>query len=507
MDLVPFSQCALWHRQKEFFRAEGVEAWNGKVPFYITSNPYLAHSYATLILRCLQDLRTRHGEGPVIVLELGAGTGAFSYQVLRCLAELMESCPMLAADLCYVMSDVAERNLEFWRTHPALAPFVERGLLDFALFDLAGTEPLRLDSGRSLSPSRPLVVIANYVFDSLPHDLYRATPGEVEEVLVPATLELPASDSVNGLTRLVPLPAGAREEAIRSPRYGFAAVDEVLWQRGGAMEGLFLFPGAALECLGRLRESVSPEVLVLVADKGAADTAQTAETDRLTVGRHGGSLSTLLDFGALEAFALRYDGDAFLRATEGIVIAAYSLGLRLRDLPEARLALVQFFGAFNPGHIYDVLNYFEETKPRARLETLVALLELTLWDPFVFDRFFDVILATLPYASGYALQKLMDNLPRIADSFFYLPAAADTFSQIGILLQERRRYEEALAAYGRSLEWHQGREDTFYNMGLCCYALGRTDDAVSWFQEVLRLAPGYIKARGWIAQIEHERLA
>jgi tetratricopeptide (TPR) repeat protein len=175
------------------------------------------------------------------------------------------------------------------------------------------------------------------------------------------------------------------------------------------------------------------------------------------------------------------------------------------DLPETRLAIAQFLGAFNPGHIYDVVRYFRETKPGARLETLVAVLELTLWDPVVFDQFFDVLLASLPYAGSYGIEKLAENLHRVADNFFYLPSATDTYRQIGVLLQEMRRYTEALQAYEASLSWYGESARTFYNMGLCHRALQQPQEAVSWFREALRLRPGFIEARGWIAQIEHDR--
>jgi len=45
----PLSQSVLWNFQREFYKREGMEAWNWQVPFYVTSNPYIANSYASLI--------------------------------------------------------------------------------------------------------------------------------------------------------------------------------------------------------------------------------------------------------------------------------------------------------------------------------------------------------------------------------------------------------------------------------------------------------------------------
>ncbi|HBL31065.1 MAG TPA: hypothetical protein DD490_29910 [Acidobacteria bacterium] len=510
---VPFSRCGIWRSHREFFVAEGISAWNGRVPFYVTSNPYLAHAYATIIVRFLQDRRAAGGpvEGPALVLELGAGTGAFSYQVLRCLVELTGAVPDLAADLCYVMSDISERNLDFWSSHPAFAPFLEQGLLDFAFFDVESSGRLdlrvsqRVVERRPGQPAPPLVVIANYVFDAVPPDFFRLEDGRLSEVLVPESLTLPPNEEANASFEITRID-GSRWHGVAEPRYAPESVDRVLRDCAASqIEGGFLFPAAALGCLARLRETIAHEILLLVADKGILAPASIPEASRLTLGLHGGCASSLLDFYALECFARSQGGDAYTCQTEGIVTAAYSLGAEFSELPETRLALAQFLGVFNPGYLYDVVHYFQASKPGARLETLIALLELTLWDPYVVDQFFDVLLASLPYAGSYGIGKLSENLHRVADNFFYLPSAPDTFFQLGVLLQEMQHHDEALRAYEASLSWFGEVAGTLYRMGQCCHALRRVDDAVGWFRRALQQRPDFVEARGWIAQIEEDR--
>ncbi len=502
MERAPFSRCALWRDQKSFYGREGIEAWNGQVPFYITSNPYLAHAYSTLVLRFLQDLRQRGGAGPAVVLELGAGHGAFSFQILRCLAELRESCPMLAADLVYVMTDVAEKNVAFWRTHPALAPFVADGLLDFAFFDVEAPAELELlVSGRSLPlAGRPLAVIANYVFDSVAADLFVTRDGQLREVLVPPAMTLlPALDTA-------PFWDESQETGLADPRYG-SPLDAVLRERAGTLEGRFFFPSATLRCLSRLSEMAGREMLLLVADKGNVDAGRLPEARRLALGVHGGCVSTSLDFRALESFALGQRGDAYLCPTGGILIAAFAFGARFEELPETRLTLAQLLGVFSPGHLYDVAKHFGQTKRAARLEGIVALLELTLWDPVVFADFLPVIVAALPEAAPPVVERLAGSLERITANFYFLPGTLDTFFQVGLVFQELGRHEAALGAYEESLAWFGETGGTRYNMGLCRYQLGRSDEALESFRESLRLAPESIEALGWIAQIEHEREA
>ncbi|MBW8874325.1 MAG: SAM-dependent methyltransferase [Acidobacteria bacterium] len=512
---VPFSRCAIWQRQKAFFETEGVNAWNGQVPFYITSNPYLAHAYATLIFRFLQDCRQKTrgaASGPFYILELGAGTGTFSYYLLRRLMALKESSDVFVADFCYVMSDVSRKNLEFWQAHAALQPFVEQGVLDFARFDLDGDGTVTLEvSGTVLgaepatTAQKPFVVIANYVFDAVPHDLYRVEEGRLLETLVPPALAAPPNQSANAALNLVTLLRDCEEREVAWPHYEQAALDGVLQgYLGLSGAGRFLFPVSALRGIARLRERVSPEILLLVADKGILHAGDRNEDGRLTVGLHGGCLSVTVDLEAVEHYARSEGGDCFHQASEGIITSLFTLGMELRSLPETRLALQQFMGTFNPGHLYDVLRYFDETRPRARLETLVALLELTLWDPFVFNRFFDVILASLPYAQPYAVHRLAENVQQIAGNFYFVPGATDSLFNLGMLLQEIRLYAEALEYYEASIYYFGRTDAALYNLGLCCYGLGRRDEALAWLRETVAMTPEHVKARGWISLLQEQ---
>src|SRR5262245_56914020 len=52
------SQSLLWRAQRHFFEQQGIEAWRqGTVPHYVTSNPYLANTYARLVFAFLRDCR------------------------------------------------------------------------------------------------------------------------------------------------------------------------------------------------------------------------------------------------------------------------------------------------------------------------------------------------------------------------------------------------------------------------------------------------------------------
>jgi hypothetical protein len=71
----------------------------------------------------------------------------------------------------YILTDFTQKNIDFWKSHPSFQPLLERGLIDFALFNAESDDSLSLQvSGSVLSAetiSNPIIAICNYVFDTL----------------------------------------------------------------------------------------------------------------------------------------------------------------------------------------------------------------------------------------------------------------------------------------------------------------------------------------------------
>lgn len=57
-----FSECALWRMQREYFDQEGINAWVNQVPFYITSNPFIANCYAQIVVSFIRDWTQKYPE-------------------------------------------------------------------------------------------------------------------------------------------------------------------------------------------------------------------------------------------------------------------------------------------------------------------------------------------------------------------------------------------------------------------------------------------------------------
>ena len=124
--------------------------------------------------------------GLVHIIDLGAGSGQFAFHFLKKLEDLYRNSSLhQKIAYRYVVADFAKANIEFCRNHPAMQPFIKSGVLDFALIDATEPQSLQtsqtplqiklLQSGDVLESGKmpgAMVLIGNYLFDSLPQDLF-----------------------------------------------------------------------------------------------------------------------------------------------------------------------------------------------------------------------------------------------------------------------------------------------------------------------------------------------
>jgi tRNA A58 N-methylase Trm61 len=57
---------------------------------------------------------------PLYIIELGAGSGKFSFFMLKALEEMKNVCDFPISKIVYIMTDFTENNFNFWRDHPSL---------------------------------------------------------------------------------------------------------------------------------------------------------------------------------------------------------------------------------------------------------------------------------------------------------------------------------------------------------------------------------------------------
>ncbi|RYG60183.1 hypothetical protein EON64_19505, partial [archaeon] len=122
---------------------------------------------------------------PLYIVELGAGSGKFSFFLCNCLREMQETLAFPYQNIKVVMTDFTQKNVDYWHAHAAFQPFFQAGVLDTAVYNAVTDSTITLTkSGTVLRPQslrNPLVIVANYLFDTLCHDIFQVEGGVLKE--------------------------------------------------------------------------------------------------------------------------------------------------------------------------------------------------------------------------------------------------------------------------------------------------------------------------------------
>ena len=140
---------------------------SGVVPHFITSNSFIGKARDDFE-GYIRDMTSKLDRTqPLYIIELGTGSGKFSYYMLKALVEMSSTVDFPIEKICYVMTDFTESNFNYWEEHPQLKPFFETGQLESAIFDAVRDTTITLaHSGVVLSPgsvTNPICIVANYL--------------------------------------------------------------------------------------------------------------------------------------------------------------------------------------------------------------------------------------------------------------------------------------------------------------------------------------------------------
>jgi hypothetical protein len=384
------SQSMIWGLQRGFYAREGPQAWKPQgVPSYVTNNAFIARAYARMLVALLRDLlRTGALDAtqPVHVFELGGGPGRFTYLFLRALQEARRPFADLAAvPVRHVLTDLVESNLEAARQHERLRPFVEQGLLDVALYDLEKDDALQMqvsgDRVEKGSLRNPALVIANYAFDTIVHDVFRVrahTLYEAHASVVSSQAEEDLSDPAI-LERLklsweqAPLPRGAW--------YDDPLAERVLRGYSRLPDTSVVMPSGALRCLRTLREWSGGRVLLLMGDKCFSQEWELAQRGDPILGLHGGCFSFTVNFDAIAAWFEAAGGEAFRPARWDFQFKVGAAMAGIAGAVETRAAFANEIDRFGPGEYFHLSYTLRNELPTPSMEVLLAAFKLGDWDP------------------------------------------------------------------------------------------------------------------------------
>lgn len=507
-----FCRSLIWQLQNRYFAERGVEAWRqGEVPHYVTSNPTIANSYAELVLAFWRDQNRLalddQPEEPQYICELGAGSGRFAFHFLNRLAELCAQAGVPLASFRYVLTDVADGNLDFWRGHPRFQPFFESGLLDMARFDVAQPGDVVLQSsGRTIgvgSLQRPLVVFANYLFDSVPQDLFHFKNGHAHRCLVSLTVDADPAE-LDPAEMLARVQIDYHDEETAGHSYEEPALQALVtaYQRGLA-DSHVLFPAAGLRCVQSLAACSLQGLLLLTADKGDHRFAALEGRPAPQPVRHG-SISLSVNYHAFTSFCAGTGGLALVPESHHTSINVVGL-LMLADpthYAEAQLAYRRHVQDFGPDSFYTITKHARKTIPEMEADDILAYLRLSRHDSHQFGRYLPRLLELAPDFDAATRGDVIAAIERVWEMYFPLGEDLDLANRIAALLYAMNDYPRALDYFERSMEIYGADTGTLYNIACCYQLLGEDAVAAAVLHKVLEHDPENESANALLAHCE-----
>lgn len=440
----------------------------------------------------------------------------------------------------YIMTDFTEANFTFWKTHPALAPFVRRGLVDFAIFDATRDAELRLsNSGEVLLPhtlKNPLAIVANYLFDTLHHDLFQVDRGVLKEGLVSVGSKRTEEPDPLDPEIIKRLANEFRYDPIDDDYYGADQphLNNILkWYHEfydpASTGATILVPIGALHAIKRLGELSRGRVVVLSGDKGNSHPDHFRGVSDPHIAIHG-SFSVMVNYHAIGVYVASRGGFALHSSQEeaslkvsAFVLPGYDaeptapsitelLGNRLEAVcverskryPHLTRAFEDEIAAFGPNDFFVMQKAVKEDAKVPSLKSVLALLKLSGWDPDVFYKFRDVLLDHSPGASPKLKQDVRCGIPFVWRNYYALDKEKDIAFEIGRLHYGMHDYDAALAFYTLSTQEMGKHHVTSHNMGLCHYSKKQLALAASCFEEAYTLNPSYQKASTWLQRVRKE---
>ena len=497
----PLSQSMLWKLQSDFYSNQGPGAWSkGIVPQYITTNPYIANLYAKTVFGYCRDLASREDfdkSTTLYLMELAAGVGRFTYAFLKRFLHIVENSSLQGLKFKYIITDLAERNVEYWQNHSFLRPYFESGVLDCATFDMGRDEELRLRySGEVLSAGNlknPLILFANYTFDSLPQDTFYVNNGELFEGLITITSKGEKVDPEDK-SILAGLDYSYTDKQIQgSGYYEDSIMNDILLSYKDCLEDTaFSLPNIALRCIHRLKKLFNDDIILISTDKGYRDTTSMNKNYHPYLSQHG-SISLTVNFHALELYFKGLGGKAIhtIYEHENVTMSLFLLSQSSHDFIETAMAYQEIIESIGPDDFYIMKKAVVPLNKSLTTKELLTFLRYTVWDARTFLEFYNTLLERITEEKDFPKDELIAVIHNVWEYYFPIGEEGDLASCLGSLLGYFGYDRDAIKLYKCSLEFYGDDAAINYEIALCYYNLQELEIALEYIENSLTLDPNF----------------
>lgn len=383
------SLSSLWPLMERLFIERGVDLWHRDIiPHQATTNSFTAYLNARAAEVFIQEQigdKASSKSDPAYIIEIGAGTGRYGHHFIKHLFGPDPKKPRVE-NIVYVMTDIAEANLAYWRDKPQFKPYIDAGLLDFALHDAIKDETLKLEYSKTLlkpgAISQPVVLIGNYLFCSIATDFFELRQGQLFEKLLAVSLEEKE---------------GLLEEVIKNIKYEYSssAIEPEYYKKkyyndilksykeqGGDFE--FSIPVGGFEIIENVSALSKGPSLTLINDYGYVN-KYIVQKNKVKINNNG-NCTVAVNFDALKKYITAQDGHVLQResAIYEIVSTGYVLGADLENIHKTLCAFQDDFAAFTPDDYAQMFRLWGKRDIKPKLSEAISLIRLARYDSRMF---------------------------------------------------------------------------------------------------------------------------
>lgn len=513
----PLSKSLIWQLQNNLYAELGVDAWSdNQIPHYITNSPYIAKSYAEVVIAYLRDCwDTLAHDEPVYIIEIGSGTGRLAYHFLESLHKYYPFTGKQALNICYVMTDISQDNIDYWRQHRAFQPFAEKGLVDFANFNaVTDTEIELLVAGKVLksgSEKNPIITFANYLFDSIPQDIFFISQGKLYEGLITlGTEEEPPADLTS--VPLTDIVIKIAQQETTTDYYGDPDLDNILKHYMERLGNTAVsIPTHSIYCLRNLQALSEGKLLLLSADKGMDKEDILLERGKANFPHfqyHGGTISMVVNFNAIGKYFQNQGGKALHthHLYSNINVSAFAMNPDVESILATERAFYNNIELRGPDDFFILREVLEKKIENISVEESLAYLRLSNWDYSVFYACFPIYFHNTEHIKSTSLlsREVRRSLQRTWEMYYDIGEVRGLAYYIAMLLTGIEYYADALEFFELALQEREAHTGIYHNMAICYFKLRQLDQAAEYVNKALELNPELEEARTLRIQIEAE---
>ncbi|MBT4989305.1 MAG: tetratricopeptide repeat protein [Rickettsiales bacterium] len=509
----PFVNSRIWKLQKDFYKNQGVSAWIGKVPFYITSNCFLARKYAEMLINLISDgLRnnTFNPKHPIYIFELGSGNGKFGYHLINDLMQCRKDVKDINLDIRYIMTDLCPKNIEFWKKHSQLKDMVIDGILDMGVFDADYCNDIQTEFAKKTVSKKSLVnppiVIGNYFLDTISCDLLRFQSGKVSQgdLTLRTKVENYSNNAVKDLQSV-------------DINYSFSDFDEksvadkglsqlINYYKNNVEDSTVLMPTTVFKIVDFFSKAHKKQkAFFMFSDKGHVGLESLQKSQKPHFAFHG-SFSLMVNFHALKYYySIKKGSDVLLQDDgEGMSIISFATNESYEKFGLFKNRFRKYANEFNVQNFMNLKNFYMDKIDSLSISEMVALLSLSNYDSKILLDIANPFVQKLSSISIKMKHNILSNLKKIEKNHFFLPNKENTIFELARVNYCLGNYAESVRLYKISIKYYGESLETLFNMGLSSYYANQKKLALECLEKLVKLDPNDKEAKDWIERIKKE---